>query len=479
MRSGWIVAGVMVLALAAAGYAEEAGFRNAHGETPLQVALSTTNTAEVVRLLSQTQAAYFETFTHGPAPYTEPLSRAALDHASSMLIRLIREHPRMPQLNFTIGMLSIQRNDLARAELALERAIQAQPDNHRAGLELARVCMLSGQHEAARRHFNHVLSQSPPENVTHNIKNQLADLDRMGKRFHISLRTDAGWISDDNVNVGPNTDLIPIFPITVGDIEYTALSVAPASLPVDTDGRYVAATVAMLYDAGRPSGWGVTSDLNFFESWLNADEHDTRLLQGALGMKHAAKRGLFQGNLRTGRIWTGDDPLVDTLGLAVAYLHSFPAAPRLHWISTALVEQRDYDAFDSRDGTYIAAEQTLRRMLGEQAALSAGLRVAHDNTDESVFTYTGLSGIVGASATWGRLRLFTSARYTRNDFDTREALAPRNRVDTQWLFNARASLRIIGTTGIEVRQQHTANTSTFDLYDYERNMTMIGLWGRF
>ncbi|NQU40797.1 MAG: DUF560 domain-containing protein [Lentisphaerae bacterium] len=479
MRAGWIMAGVVALTLVATARGEDVALRNAEGETPLQVALRETNTTEVVALLSDTQAAYLETFTRGPAPHLDPLPPAELDQAFAVLLGLVSEYPRMPQLNFTIGMLSVQRNDLARAELALERVLQAQPDNHRAGLELARVCMLSGQHEAARRYFEHVLSHSPPANVERNIESQLTDLNRLNKRFHLSARVDAGWISDDNVNVGPSTDLIQVFPIAVGSQTFTALAVAPASLPVEAEGGYAAAAIVMLFDGGRPSGWGLTADLNYFESWLDAEEHDTRLLQGGVGIKHAAKRGLFEGKLRAGRIWTGDDPLVDTIGLAPAYLRGFASAPRLHWISTALVEQRDYDTRDERDGIYLAAEQSLRLMLSKQASLFAGLRGAVDNADDSAFAYTGLSGVVGATATWGRLRLYTSARYTRNDYDTREVLAPEDRVDTQWLIDGRLTLQIVGNAGVELRQQYTDNVSTFDLYEYERNLTMIGLWGRF
>ena len=305
IRGRLMMAGMPALLLLGAGNGEEPAFRNAEGETPLQVALREGNVAAVTALLTDTQAAYFETYRRGPAPHNEPLPPSDLDRAFAVLLGLVREHPRMPQLNFAIGMLSVQRNDLARAELAFERVLQAEPDNHRAGVELARVCMLSGQHAAARRHYEHVLSQSPPANVAKNIQGQLTELNRLGKRFHVSVRLDGGFIADDNVNVGPNSDTISISPISVGGLPYTALSVAPSSQPVDTEGAYAAAALALLYDGGRPGKWGLTTDLNYYENWLDADEHDTRLVQGAIGLKHAAKRGLFHGNVRAGRIWTG------------------------------------------------------------------------------------------------------------------------------------------------------------------------------
>ena len=227
-HSRFIIAGLIAITTIAHANNTPEGFRNAEGETALQVALRDANRTEVVRLLTDTQAAYFETFPRGPAPHDTPLPPPELDHAFSVLLGLVREHPRLPSLNFSLGMLSLKRNDLARAELALERVLQAAPDNHRAGVELARVCMLSGQHEAARRYYEHVLNQAPPPNVARNIQAQLAELNRLNKRFQISARFDAGAISDDNVNVGPNADTISVFPFSVGDLEYNALSVAPS-----------------------------------------------------------------------------------------------------------------------------------------------------------------------------------------------------------------------------------------------------------
>lgn len=479
VRRRFILASLIAITTMALAAGAPETFRNAEGETPLQVALRESDRGEVVRLLTETQVAYFETFTRGPAPHDTPLPSTDLDHAFSILLGLVREHPRLPALNFSIGTLSIKRNDLGRAELALERVLQAAPDNHRAGVELARVCALSGQHDAARRHYEHVLGQDPPPNVTRNIQDQLAALNHLSKRFQLSARFDAGAIADDNVNVGPNSDSIAVYPFTVGGLEYTALYVAPSSQPIDAEGAYAAATVAMLYDGGRPGHWGLSSDINYYENWLDEAEQETRLAQVALGLKHAAKHSLFQGSVRAGRIWTGSDTLVDTISIAPAYLRTFASRRDLHWISTALLQQREYDTRNAYDGLYAALEQVLRVMLSERASLFAGLRATHNNADHDAFTYTGLSSIAGASTIWGRLRLYASARYTRNDYDQREALAPEDRVDTQWLINAKASLRLMGNTGIELKHQYTDNGSTFDLYDYERNVTMVGLWGRF
>ena len=479
MRSWLVLVGTMVLAFTMIAQAEDA-FRNEEGETALQVALREGKREAVMALLTETQAAYVETFARGTAQQPDPLSRQELDRAWGVLLDLMREHPRVPQLNFVIGMLAEKRNDLARAELAFERALQASPGNHRASLELARICALSGRHDVARRHYEHVLAQDPPAAVAGNVREQLSKLDRMDKRFHISTRFDAGAISDDNVNVGPRDDDIAVSPLTVGSTVFTELSVAPESQPIDASGAYAAATIEMLYDFGRSGGWGWTTDLNYYENWLDKEEEDTRFAKVAFGVKRATKRSLFKGNLYTGRIWLGSDPLVDTIGLQPAYLLTFkPGGRSLYWISALQIEQRDYDTRDVYDGLYIGIEQTARLMLTDHASVYAGLRLADKDADEPVFAYSGLSGVTGTTLTWKRLRLYASARYTRNDYDARETLAPEDRADKIWSLNAKARLRLFRNTGIEVKQQYTESESTFDLYDYERSVTMVGLWGRF
>jgi tetratricopeptide (TPR) repeat protein len=297
--------------------------RNAEGETPLQVALRQGERTAVLALLTDTQAAYHETFTRGPGQPTTPLPRQELDQAWQLLLGLMREGPRLASLNFVIGVLAEKRKDLARAELAFERALQASPGNHRAGLELARICALSGRNDEARRHYEHVLAQDPPSAVAENIRAHLDQIGRMDKRFHISVRVDAGAISDDNANVGPQDDTIAVAPLTVGSTIFTELAVAPESQPIDASGAYAAATVEMLYDFGRAGGWGWATDLNYYENWLDVEEEDSRLVKAVFGAKRATKQSLFRGNLYARRIWLGSDPLVDAFGVQPVYLRRF------------------------------------------------------------------------------------------------------------------------------------------------------------
>jgi hypothetical protein len=316
--------------------------------------------------------------------------------------------------------------------------------------------------------------------VARKIRGQLAEIERKGRRFHVSVRLDAGAISDDNVNVGPSSDTVAVFPISVGTLVFTELDVAPESQPVEASGAYAAGTVEMLYDFGSAGGWGFTTDLNYYENWLDEQAYEARLVRGALGAKHASKQALFKGVVRAGRTWDGPDPLVDTVGVMPAYLRTFkPGGRRLYWISAVLAEHREYDTRNAYDGLYLGLEQTARLMLTDNASVFAGLRVADSNTDDSVFSYTGLSGIAGATAVLGRLSLSGSARYTYKDHDAREVLAPRDRVDKQWVLDAKATLRLFKNTGIELKHQRTDTVSTFDLYEYDRNVTMLGLWGRF
>ena len=479
MRRWLVLASTILLIVGTLARAEEP-FRNAEGETALQVALRAGKRAEVMSLLTETQAAYFETFTRGPHEPTHPLPQESLDRAWHLLAGLMREHPRVPELNFVIGVLSVKRNDLARAELAFERVIQISPDNHRAGVELARVCTLSGRHDVARRTYEHVLAQDPPENVARKIKRQLAEIDRQGKRFHVSVRLDAGAIHDDNVNVGPSSDTVAVSPISMGPYVFTELSVDRESQPVDTSGAYAAATVETLYDFGQSGGWGAAADLNYYENWLDEQEYESRLVRVALGVKHASGKGIFKGVVRAARIWDGPDPLVDTVGIMPAYLRIFkPGGHRLYWVSALLAEHREYDTRNTYDGLYLGLEQTARLMLTDNTSVFAGLRVADNNADAAIFSYTGLSGVAGATVIWGRLNLSASARYTRNEHDAREVLAPRDRVDERLQLNAKATLRLFGKTGLELKHQYTDNASTFELYDYDRNVTMLGYWGRF
>jgi tetratricopeptide (TPR) repeat protein len=459
-----------VLLLCCAGAARGGG----SDAEALVSAVQTTNVTHIVSIIRDSPLPYAPRFPPRLAP-------AELDRLYVILTDQAREQAGDIRINFALGRVCAARGDYARAQLAFERVLLADPAHDRARLELADAYAAAGRASAARPAYEAVLGRKPPPAVERRIRERLARLDRPAGRWDFDARVDAGWLQDDNVNIGPSAAVIGIAPTFFGSEAITRLTVAENAQPVEADGPFASACASLTCDTGRPGFWTVSLDGSYYQNWLgDASDHESAFVQGGLRLQRATRRRLRRFAFTAARVKRGGEPLADVYTFRPAAVR-VTAGGRAAWISSALCEWRDYDTLDPRDGVYAALGRTYRRLLGRSGhALYAGASLFGDFTDASEFQRYGARARLGGEIRLHtRAALFAQAQYGGAWFVDREALAPEDRQDRELDITAGLTTTLHPRWGIDLRYRVHDTASTFDLYEYDRNVMTVATWVTF
>lgn len=440
------------------------------GCTPLDFAL-TCGASATVRVLLEKTAAGSQGDVFGrlkTAPVTDVVQ------AATVLATLVRETPDNEHINLTYGLLCAASGEDGKAQMAFGRVLQNNPNNYRARLELARSWLHMGNCDLARQSFQVLLADDIPADVQNQAHGYLQNLDHDPARKWFTVRTETGWVNDDNANVGPSSVIIPIAPIFIGEQEIRSLTVAEGSQPVHASGPYAGAVLSVI--AGQPDGWQGLANALWYQNWLNKDEYSTLYAGTDLGVQRSQRNSLLQIPFRCAHVDVGYSSLVDILGLHPTYTRISSQTPRLVWETRTGGDWRNYNNLDRRDGIYVSAGQHARYGFnGRLRSISAGVVLAHDFTTEGVFENTALGGEMGAKAALlTRLDLYGKIRYMRSAYREKEILAPEDRRDNQWQYGVGLAFRATSRIQITLDHQITDSSSTFALYEYNRQITTVG-----
>ncbi len=403
----------------------------------------------------------------------QALAAGDLETARALVHRL------MAGERFRLGMAALESGDSPNAAAEFERVLALDPYHHLARAELARTYFTMNELARSRHEFERVLAAGPPDEVRTDIERYLARLaEPSPARRSWSVRVVAGALYDDNVNYGPAAEFIRVRPIALGASTITRLSVSDESRPQEAHGVYTSVSAFGHHEAGTPGSWSWFGEANYYETWLE-DAQDFEVRYGSLsaGPRHITRTRLLDLPLRYEHIRRGGETLVDIVGTSPALVHA--PDDTHHWVTSAAAEYRDYDEANSLDSVYGKLGQSYRRFFNHGAHnASAGLFGLRQHADDKVFSNTGVEVVLTATL---RLPWQSTAalrgQYRGEWYDEAEVLAPASRQDNQFLFEAQVKKHITEQWAVALTYQYTRNTSTFDLYDYDRNFATVGIVG--
>ena len=401
------------------------------------------------------------------------LDRSDLATAHALVDRLLAK------TMLRLGLAQSARHESAAAAIQFERVLAIDPGNDRARLELARVLLATGNAQRAAQEVQTVLDHNPPPAVRRNIQKFMDRIRQAEKRGGWGLALAVGGLYDDNVNVGPATDRIRIEPLHLGDIVIDGLDVSPDSRPKDAWGLYTYAILSGRYDTGNRGGWSLNGSASYYQTWL-ADEPDWALrwvrLQG--GFERTDSGHVLELPFVYQHIDRGQDPLANTYGVAPSRLY---ACGPWYWITSGTAEYRDYANLDARNSAYLEVRETVRRYFGAaRHSLSFGTAGFYEDAETDSYDNGGGEAFLAGEANlaW-RSRLYARLLYRGTWYDAREVLAPAQRRDNEWQASVGLSKQITDRWATDLGYQHTDNRSTFDLYQYKRNMVTLGASAEF
>lgn len=124
------------------------------------------------------------------------------DEAFELLQAQSAEYGGDPEFDLLLGMTANQAGHPDQALFALERVLIAQPQNHRARLELARAYLTLGDYDSARREFSTLFADHPQADISSDAERLSAEINRQDKGQQTRQRAylDLKFGSDSNVN---------------------------------------------------------------------------------------------------------------------------------------------------------------------------------------------------------------------------------------------------------------------------------------
>lgn len=405
------------------------------------------------------------------------------DSAYTLFTKLLMLDPGSEAVNFHYAMTCYNLKDFSRARLAFERVLDINPKNPKATTMLGICNFVSGQYDVAEKYFTKALTYNPPPADKIQIDNYLLEIQKGIKRWSFSARVDAGYFIDDNVNVGPDSDIVSIAPIVYGSRTFDELVLQDASLPNSANGYLLAVSVAAGYDIGGKGRWSTFGNAAYFENWMDSDAsaQESLFIQGNAGFQKSTKKSMLQIPVKGASITTGNNKLMDLYGIAPVFVTMIGAQKNIQLQTAGSAEIRDYDTINSRDGYFLSAGETVKWFAGKKRhSLSGGLLFSKDFTDEPIYEYLGMSASVGFNYNMlYQSTLYAKVKYTRNGYSEKETLALETRRDDQmqYLIGVRKSFG--RRSGLDISYQATDNNSTFGLYEYKRNVATISTFFTF
>lgn len=452
------------------------------GVKPLQLALSENAQDVAEALLNKTKAAYTEPALDDRFKEGERARATGdLETAYKILTELLQKDPQNQKVNFAYGMTCMAMKDYPRARLAFERILMVNPMNDRARLELARSQAAGKQFEKARQNLKEVLGHDLKPAVRENVERYLKDVERYSKRHTFSGRLDIGAIDDSNVNVGPDSEIIDIAPIIYGSLTVDELTLSKGSLPSASRGQFASLALSGSYDVGSQGSWLAFGDVMLYNNMLDkAEALESSYFMVAAGGARLNEGCLLRCPVRFSHIESGGEPLVDMVGIAPVY-RTVRLDGRVAFTTSGALEKRDYAELDDRDGIFVSLGEAVKMVAKDgKSSISMGLTASHDGTSAGIYEYTGLTWSLTADQLLPmKFVVYGKVQSSKSSYAEKESLSPEQREDSQRQFMVGIRRSLGGHMGLDFNYQDTRNTSTFGLYQYDREVTTASFYYAF
>jgi len=453
--------------------------RDTQGLTPLRIAMGTGNADVCAALLTGSPHTCYDQFLDSrTADGKEAQAAGELDRARDILVRLVREDPASPEINFAYGIVCGSLADHSFARMAFDRVLIARPDHARAHVALARSHLALGQPDLAAASFHRALAYPMPEAARKLVENYLGQAEGLARprRFSVAGLFSVGYFRDDNVNVGPDAMTVRIAPLRIFGITFSKLAVGPDMRPIDDTGILVSGMLSTIFDIGEKSGWGILAETHYYQNWLDdTPERENAFYQAALGLQHRGPRSTLTLPLGADRILIDGNTFADRYAFSPSLLYATGAGANTRWLTRLRAEHRDYADSTARHGEYIAVSETLRRYLGTRRhSVFSTLSLLYDDTESGAFqNWGGGFGIGGELRLPWRVTTYVSTGYEYSQYEEREPLAPEDRVDELFYASVGINKRLSYGLSVDLGHRLLDNQSTFDLYEYQRNVTTL------
>lgn len=387
------------------------------------------------------------------------------------------------KFDFHFALAAAQTAHYNEAIFPFQRLLEANPDNLRFRLELARCHFFLNNLNAAEREFKQVAASRPPSEVQGHINRFLVRIEEKKQQVSQSWNAGAGLALgyDSNINAAADLDAI----------EATFyLNDSPALtgvLSLEDEQKSQASSYYQLRGFGQyQQPLSKRSNLDFS---LSASMKDNSI-DDSYDLTNLAANGGFRmlrnnHNMRFGgsarQYWLAGESLQNQLLANVRWQWYF--APL--WKTSAELEagQQDNDQNDALDFSQWQGKLALNRNAGglvQNFQLGFGSDIAKDKINEFqgrnyyAFNYQAQQALSHSQQMYALLHYRTNT-YSSAFADDHIFFAGETRKDQLIQLIAGWTYQLMPNTSAKVQLSHSQNQSNLELYDYQRTLIETGL----
>ncbi len=394
--------------------------------------------------------------------------QAAYELAKSQELDLAGE----PQFDFLYGLAALETGHPQLAVFALERVLVAEPQDHRARLELGRAYFALGDFEKSKELFEQVLAADPPQRVKDNVQLFMDKLQQRSKQRDRQFSSRVGFKLGHDSNINSATTLNSIT-LPVG----LTLELDDSSRELSDSFAALDASVRYLQLLRKDMGYFISASFNEHQN-TDYDAFDTRLLGLSGGYVYQANGYSVRLPLQYQYLQVDAEFFRSSAGLGLEWSKSTQTGSQFMLFSQ-WAQQRHADAYNVRDvdlglfGLGVSHSYPSARLVFSLSAYSAREKSKQAAGEHFGRGYRGLRlGLNWTPRLAQQFQLGVTVQQVEHDavhplFSVvREDDYAQVSLDWVWRFRPQWSFSA-GTS-------YSQNDSNIDIYTYKRSVLSLG-----
>lgn len=374
------------------------------------------------------------------------------------------------EFDFLLGMAAVKSGHLPEAVFAFERVLIAQPENHRARLELARVYFLQKDYQSAKTEFLTVRAKDPPDNVRKNIDIYLAMID---KEVAALTRTTSARISvmgghDSNINSSTDTESLSVPALGTVILNEDSREISDQFSELNIDG-------AMEHRLNRQNSISARLGFNVRDN-LDSEAFDTATANMRFAYHQRGSAHRWQLPVHVQHISV--DGVTFRRMVSVGADYATPVTNHLFSVASQ-VGSIDYPGYENRDVNFINGGLNWKvRFRNGQDLLSGGMNLGYEDPQRaSGANYGRRYGALQLA--WQRLiddnRLYATTYLQSVEHTRPDTIFMKVRRDRFYQLALGYTRALDRHWAIDIALLGTTNDSNIVLYDYDRVLLKGGL----
>lgn len=335
-------------------------------------------------------------------------------------------------------------------------------------LELAQVEYQLGNDEVAKNYLTKVRAMNPPKKVGDNIDNFLAAINSGNTPKNYSGSVSLGFISDSNVNAGPQTDSVLMF-----GLPFTLSDDAKASKDNAKTLKFNFNHQKLLSD-----DWTLQNSLSMSKTDYNSlDNLDSLSVSLSSGVSTKLNnKTVLSVPIIADWVKIGHDNSYYSYSYGVAPQLRYQINNRLALNNNFSISRKKYQASGKSDSRNRSLGVSLQYQINNVSYMGGGL--SYGKSKSNVETETNKSN--GVNLFYGynfanKSSVNVSLNYNKTDYNGVEIAYNKSRDDKPKSINLNYSYPVAQNYTLNFGINQTKNDSNIEMYQYTRNQKSIAL----